>query len=1036
MPPTIRALLLTDLVDSTRLVETLGDARAAEIFAAHDRVARDLLPPHRGREIDRTDGFLLLFEGTRQAAAYAVAYHQAVTKLGKELDIGLSGRAGIHEGEVILRENPPEDVARGAKPLEVEGIAKPTAARIMALALGGQTLLSEPARAALHETPQGWEIQSHVHYRLKGMAEPMELFEVGTCGESPFAPPADTAKAYRVVRAGDLWRPAREIRHSLPAERDAFVGRSEELHDLAARLDEGERLVTVLGMGGTGKTRYVRRYGWTWLGDWPGGVYFCDLSEARSLDGIVSGVAGALDVPLGKDDPVVQLGHAIAGRGKCLVILDNFEQVCEHAQATVGRWLERAASASFMVTSRERLLIPGEHVMPLEPLPTDGAGVELFVVRAQAQRPDFMLTPANEPAVREIVTLLDGLPLAIELAAARTRMLSPEQLLVRLRDRFQILVGARGVQARQSTLRAAIDWSWTLLAPWEQAALAQASVFVGGFTLEAAESVLDLSAWPEAPRAMDVVQALLDKSLLRTWTPGAGQRLAIDEPYFGMYVSIHEYAAEKLRVVGALPDGAGGAAAERAAFERHGRHFARLGSEETIAALDTHGGAARHHALALELENLVAACRRAVGRADGPTAAATFAAASSVLLLKGPLFLAAELGTQVLGLGTLTPADRARALQVHANALRLAGRMDEARKDCEEALVLARQVGNRRLEGSVLANLGVVSARQGRMEEALRHFEEGLAIHREVGNRGAEGSVLGNLGLTHAMLGHVDESLRQHLESLAIHREVGNRRTEGSVLSSLASLHRRQGRMAEALRYYQEALAIARALGHRGSEGAVLSDLGSVHANEGRPEEARRHYQEGLAIHREVGNRVFECVLLGSLGLLDAMEGRVDEALRHDHGCLALARAIGNRHQEGATLSNLGSLHAGQGRMQEALCHYQAGLAIHRDVGNRGDAGATLGGLGLLHAMQGRMEEAREALAEGEALLRTINDRVRLGQLHCQRGECERLAGDVAAARAQLAGAEALAQELAVGPNSELGRAIAKLRASLDEMGA
>ena len=189
-------------------------------------------------------------------------------------------------------------------------------------------------------------------------------------------------------------------------------------------------------------------------------------------------------------------------------------------------------------------------------------------MRARAQRPDFVLNDANRAAVAEVVRLLDGLPLAIELAAARVRVLSPAQLVARMRDRFAILAGARGMAARQATLRAAIDWSWDLLAPWEQGAFAQCSVFDGGFTLEAAEAVLDLSPWPEAPSAMDVVQALSDKSLLRMWVPAAKSRYDIEEPFFGMYLSIREYAAEKLD--------AGGAAARRAAEERHGVHFAAL----------------------------------------------------------------------------------------------------------------------------------------------------------------------------------------------------------------------------------------------------------------------------------------------------------------------------------------------------------------------------------------------------------------------------------------------------------------------------
>lgn len=296
-------------------------------------------------------------------------------------------------------------------------------------------------------------------------------------------------------------------------------------------------LVTVLGMGGAGKTRLVRRYGWTCLGDWPGGVYFCDLCEARSAGGIAFAVAAALGVPLGAGDPIVELGRVIAGRGKCLIVLDNFEQVNAHAASTLNPWLQRANDASFVVTSREVLAVPGDHVIPLEPLATDGAAVDLFAVRERSRRPEFELTASNRPIVQDIVMLLDGLPLAIELAAARVVSLAPRQLLERLKDRFQLLAGVRGVQARQATLRSAIDWSWALLAPWEQSALGQASVFVGGFTVGAAESVLDLAlaAGTVGERGLAVAGGEKPAAGLDA---GTDKRVAIDELYFGMYVSI------------------------------------------------------------------------------------------------------------------------------------------------------------------------------------------------------------------------------------------------------------------------------------------------------------------------------------------------------------------------------------------------------------------------------------------------------------------------------------------------------------------
>ncbi|HRP27132.1 MAG TPA: AAA family ATPase, partial [Burkholderiaceae bacterium] len=415
----MHTLLFTDVVDSTLLVERMGDARAAQIWSRHDRLARDLLAQHRGREIDRTDGFFLLFDTARDAVGFALAYHGAIPALG------LEARAGLHTGEVTLRGNDAADVARGAKPLEVEGLAKPVAARIMALARGGQTLASAAARDALgNALPADSEVVSHGHYRLKGVEQPIELFEVGRRPHARFEPPPDADKGYRVVRAGALWSPVRLVRHNLTPERDAFVGRAAELRAIARKFESGRRLLTLLGPGGTGKTRVIHRYGLAWLGDWPGGVYFCDLAEVRTLDGLAYAVALALGVPLGKDDAIAQLGNAIAGRGRCLVILDNFEQLVALAAASVGAWLDRASEAHFAVTSRERLHLRGEAILEIEPLPLADDALTLFAERAAAQRPDFALDAANRADAAEVVRLLDGLPLAIELAAARLRVLS------------------------------------------------------------------------------------------------------------------------------------------------------------------------------------------------------------------------------------------------------------------------------------------------------------------------------------------------------------------------------------------------------------------------------------------------------------------------------------------------------------------------------------------------------------------------------------------------------------------------------------
>ncbi len=267
----------------------------------------------------------------------------------------------------------------------------------------------------------------------------------------------------------------------LSGEPDVFVGREHDLKRIAARRGAGCRLITILATGGMGKTRLVRRFAAeaaldeTGAGT-PSAVYFCDLAAATDLPSLASAVALALNVPPDSQDPVVQLAHAIAGRGDCLIILDNFEQVVQHASTTVARWLDAAPRATFLATSRERLAVAGEQVVPLGPLDEHEA-IALFEARARGLQLDFAVGPTNREDVLAIVQTLDRLPLAIELAAARIRVLSPAQLRERLKERFRVLASARPGSVRQGTLRAAIDWSWNMLSPTEQEALAQLAAF-------------------------------------------------------------------------------------------------------------------------------------------------------------------------------------------------------------------------------------------------------------------------------------------------------------------------------------------------------------------------------------------------------------------------------------------------------------------------------------------------------------------------------------------------------------------------------
>jgi len=973
-----RALLLTDVVDSTRIAEIIGDAANTAHWVAHDRAARELLRTWRGREIERTDGLMAVFDSAADAAAFAIDYHRALAALG----LPFKARAGLHFGAIALRESSADDVAVGAKRFEVGGLAIPIAARVMATAQGGQTLLTGDARGALGITAM--RVQSHGFWRLKGLQDPVELFEIGDA-DAPFTPPPDADKAYRVVRQDDLWLPAREVRNNLPAERDAFVGRGPDLRALSKRFDDGARLVTLLGPGGTGKTRLMIRYAYASLGEWSGGVYFCDLSEARSLDGIYFAVARALGVHLGAGDAGVHLGDAIAGRGRCLVAIDNFEQVVEHAAGTVGRWLDAAAHASFVVTSRERLQLPGEDVYPLEPLPLDKDAIDLFAARARSQRPDFTVDDSNRDAVAEVVRLLDGLPLAIELAAARVSVLSPAQLVVRMRDRFQLLAGVGGSAGRQATLRTAIDWSWHLLAPWEQAALSQCSVFDGGFTLLAAEAVLDLSTWENAPPAMDAVQALVDKSLLRRFLPtGAPLRHEVDEPHFGMYLSIHEYASQKFRLQGA--------GAERAAHERHGRYFASFGTDEALEALAIRGGVKRHRALQLELDNLVAACRRAIARGNAAVAIATYRAAWEVLALQGPLGLGVTLGEQVCAIDGLAESQHELARLTHTEALTRVGGSKDLEAQLEQALRRVRAIGDSKLERRILGKLGTVCLWEGRLDECRAHYAAGLAISRSAGDRLFEGKMSGNLAISYHEQGRTQDALAHYEVALAIWRELGSLRDEGVTLGNLADLLGEQGQSRRAQTTFDSALAIAREIGDRDSEAIMLQGLGELQRGNQMFADALATLRDSLRLTREMGNRRVEMHALRSLGYALMETGAFDEASSMFAQVLGMLPAAPN----------------------ECLQGY------------------ALGGLGDLLFRQGNIAAAAEKLAQGEKLLRQHSDKPMLARLLCVRGLVDMAAGRPDAARAALADVEAIVTAMDVGPGSELGRKLANLRRAVD----
>ncbi|MEP7026980.1 MAG: tetratricopeptide repeat protein [Candidatus Eisenbacteria bacterium] len=812
-------------------------------------------------------------------------------------------------------------------------------------------------------------------------------------------------------------------RASLPSERDPFVGREPELVELERARRAGERLLTLVGPGGMGKTRLAIHFGWQTSDAWRGGAWFCDLTEAGDTDGIASAVGVSLGVQLGRGDPIRQLGHAIAGRGPCLIILDNCEQVVAQVAETIDQWRSAAPDAGFLVTSRERLGLEGEHALAVESLPVDEA-LDLFTLRARGLRPGFAMSGDDADAAREIVRLLDGIPLAIELAAARIRVMSVTQILEGTSHRFRLLAGGGG--ARHETLERALDGSWELLAPWERAAWEQCAVFESGCTLEAASDVLDLGAWPSAPPTVDVLRSLIDKSLLRSFVPPAEPGEPIPDARFGMYVTLQEYARAKLR---------SSVDAEAAAERRHGSFYARYGSDEVMESVDRHGGAPQRRRLEYELDNLIGACRRATARGDEETIASTYRAAVRVLRGRGPLGTALALGGEALKRMRLRSARWAGVALDFGEAEWFAGQIESSRTHHMMALEFARESGDPRLEGRVAGPLGRVCFFLGQMDEASEVLEAGMAAARSVNDARALCVALNVLGMMHHELGRSKAALEVYEEALAITRALGDRAQEAVTMVSIGVLRQHYGGLDEAGELFEAALAIYREMGNRRSEGIARLNLGSVRTDQGRLTEARVHAEASLAIARAIGARVGEGRAFTLLGELHTELAELELARSHFERALAIHRELGDRRVEGILVGQLGRLLELTGEPAKALPEYEHAIAIHREVGNRYYEAADLSGLAGIWLALGSRREARNALAIAEPMAREIEARYELARVLCVRAELECAEGDADTAHSALAEAESLAADLDTTGASQLSGALARARRALDGAG-
>ena len=805
LPTGTVTFLFTDIEGSTRLLEELGD-RYRAVQEDHFRLMRSAIAEGGGLEV-RTEGdaFFVVFPTAAGAARAAAAAQRAFAAHRFPHGEPLRVRMGLHTGEGILGGD------------DYLGIDVNRAARIAAAGHGGQVLLSEATRALAEASlPAGVSLRDLGRHRLKDLARPEHLYQLVIEGLPANFPPLKTLDA----------RP-----NNLPAQLTSFVGREQEIAAVEGLLADA-RLLTLTGPGGTGKTRLALQVAAEVLTDFADGAFFVDLSAITDPGVVPSEIAGALEVAEEPGRPILESLKDHLRDRELLLVLDNFEQVTD-AAPPVLELIEHVPRLKVLVTSRAVLHLYGEQELPVPSLAlpdpahlpdltslSQYEAVALFIERAAAVKPDFAVTNENAPAVAAICVRLDGLPLAIELAASRVKLLSPQAILDRLEQRLPVLAAtARNLPERQRTLRGAIDWSFDLLDDAERQLLARLSIFAGGATLEAVEAVANLGL-----DVLDGLASLVDKSLLRrTETPEGETR-------FVMLETIREYSGDRLAEDFDAADTARRHAEFFLAFVEEAEPH--LTTEEQVPWLDR---CEREH------DNLRAVLRRSLEGGDAETGLRIAAALWRFWQQRGHLREGLRWAEDLLALAPdrRTPT-RARA---HSAAGGLAYWLDDT-------------------------------------ETTARHYEEGVAIARELGDPRLTMEATYNLGFIPLVSENPEGARPLFQEALAIARELGDPAWIVPIMGDLAYVDVVTGNYAGAISLLEEVTEDARRLGHRFRLADDLTALGHAHLGAGNHDEARRFIREGLELLVEDENLPMMVTSLFFYAVLAGAEGQHERAAR------------------------------------------------------------------------------------------------------------------------------------------------------------
>ena len=906
LPTGTVTLLFTDIEGSTRLLQQIGH-RYDDILTECRQLLRAAFHQWNGYEVDtQGDAFFVAFARATDAVSAAVEMQRALAAHLWPDNVTVQVRIGLHTGE-------PQRSAEGYVGLDVH-----RAARIMSTAHGGQVLLSQTTSDLVeHELPTGVNLRDLGTHRLKDLQHQSHLFQLIIPGLPADFPPLNTL----------------DTRHkALPLPPTSLIGREQEVAEISALLTKPEmRLLTLLGPGGIGKTRLAIVVSTQMRSFFVGGTCFVGLAALSDPQLLVPTIARELGLKESGNQPPLDQVQDFVGQQPFLLVLDNFEQIVAFAPQ-IEELLAGCPRLSILVTSRAVLHLSAEQVVPVAPLslpslPTanhedivESAAVTLFVQRARSILPSFQVTPTNAQAIAEICVRLDGLPLAIELAAARVRMLSPQALLARLSQRLHLLTsGPRSLPARQQTLRSTIQWSYDLLRPEEQALFHLLSVFVDGWQLSAAE-VLCQEIGQTDLDVLNGLSALLDNSLIQASNEEA------EEPRFLMLQTVREFGLDKLTASGELET-------TRLA---HAHYFLQLSEQ---AEPELHGSNQARWVVRLEHEqdNLREALEWALEKVTDEDAAER-----------------REIGMRL-----------SAALKIFWMIL---GHYREARTFLERALALSEGTSTA-LRTTVLRAIASVADCQGDIDRIEVVAQQSLALSRELEDSCGIAESLGSLAAAAWLRGKVVEAISLHEEQVRLLRQVGTPGEVAAALFPLAEHVSTHGEYARGLALFEEALILFRQTGNELWVGGTLVHSASwLWFTLGDPATMRQRFQEGQALITRVGDRAWsaECFWVAALLALSEEEPVRASVLAHES--LSSYREMGDPWYSAWSLHLLGRIEVQRGDLRAARTYYQQSLALNQQVGEKWMTPFNLEGLANVVATQGTLRWAAQLWGAAEAL--------------------------------------------------------------------